>query len=140
MKTLLLDKAYTKLNKDPTNTITSQKTKTLIEKSNIFSKIKLTLKPTNSLPLRLYSLPKIHKLDNPLQPIVSAINSPTYNFSRFLAQELKSLIGKSGTHRLHLKNPKNLIASCRHISELRCRIPLHTGPNQSHTRHNQVIK
>jgi len=60
MKTLLLDKAYTRLDKDPTNTI-AQKTKILIENSNFPSKIKLTLKSTNSFPPRLYGLPKIHK-------------------------------------------------------------------------------
>jgi len=53
MKILLLDKAYTKLNKDRINTI-ARNTKTLIEKSNIPSKIKLTLKLTNPLPPRLY--------------------------------------------------------------------------------------
>jgi len=74
MKTLLLDKAYTRLDKDPTNTI-AQKTKTLIEKSNFPSKIKLTLKPTNPFPPRLYGLPKIYKPDNSLRPIVRVINS-----------------------------------------------------------------
>jgi len=97
MKTLLLDKAYTGFDKDPTNTIT-QKIKTFIKKNNFPSKIKLTLKPTNPLPPRLYGLPKIHEPDNPFRPIVSAINSLTYDLSRFLAEELKPLIGKSGTH------------------------------------------
>jgi len=125
---LLLDKAYTRLNKNPTNTI-AQKTK-ILEKSNIFSKIKLTLKPINPLLPRLYS----QKNTNPIiLSIVSAINSSTYDFSRFLAQELKPLIGKYGTHivnsTLHSKNP---IASCRHTSEFRCRIPLHTDSNQRH--------
>jgi len=94
MNTLLLDKVYTRLHKDPI----AQKTKTLIEKSNIHSRIKLTLKPTNPLSPRPHGLPKIHKLDNSLRPIVSVINSSTYDLSRFLAQELKSLIEKSETH------------------------------------------
>jgi len=34
----------------------------------------------------------------PLRPIVSAINSPTYDLSRFLTEELKPLIGKFETH------------------------------------------
>jgi len=58
MKNLLSDKAYKKLDKDPINTI-AQNTKILVEKSNISSKTKSILKPTNSPP-RLYGLPKVH--------------------------------------------------------------------------------
>jgi len=97
MKSLLLDKIYIRFDKDPTNTI-AQKCKILIEKSNFPSKIKLTLKPTNLLRSRLYGLPKIYKPDNPLRPIVSATNFPTYDLSRFLAKELKPLIRQSGIH------------------------------------------
>ncbi|KAG5339443.1 ALF aldolase, partial [Acromyrmex heyeri] len=84
MKNLLLDKAYKKLDKDPINII-AQNTKILVEKSNI---------PTNPLPPRLYRLPKVHKPNIPLRPIVSAIHSPTYNLSRFL----QPLTGKSESH------------------------------------------
>jgi len=78
MKNLLSDKADKKLeNKDPTNTI-AQNTKILMEKNNIPSKIKSTLKPTNSLSPRL-GLPKVHK-PNPLRLIVSVIHFLTYNF------------------------------------------------------------
>ncbi|XP_018372103.1 PREDICTED: uncharacterized protein LOC108766985 [Trachymyrmex cornetzi] len=97
MKNLLSDKAYKKLDKDPTNTI-AQKTKTLVEESNIPSKTKSTLKPTNPLPPRLYGLPKVHKPDIPFRPIVSAIRSPTYSLSRFLAQTLQPLTGKTESH------------------------------------------
>ncbi|KAG5346220.1 ALF aldolase, partial [Acromyrmex charruanus] len=55
---------------------------------------KSILKPTNPLPPRLYRLPKVHKPNIPLRPIVSAIHSPTYNLSRFL----QSLTGKSESH------------------------------------------
>jgi len=59
MKNLLSDKAYKKLDKDPINTI-AQNIKILVEKSNISSKTKSILKPTNSPP-RLYGLPKVTK-------------------------------------------------------------------------------
>ncbi|XP_018311528.1 uncharacterized protein [Mycetomoellerius zeteki] len=97
MKNLLSDKAYKKLDKDPTNTI-AQKTKTLVEESNIPSKTKSTLKPANSLPPRLYRLPKVHKPNIPFRPIVSAIHSPTYSLSRFLAQTLQPLTGKTESY------------------------------------------
>jgi len=80
IKNLLSDKAYKKLDKDPTNTI-AQNIKILMEKSNIPSKIKSTLKSTYPLPPRLYGLSKVHKPNIPLRLIVSAIHSPTYNLS-----------------------------------------------------------
>ena len=51
----------------------------------------LIFKSTNPLPPRLYGLSKVHKPNIPLKPIVSAIHSPTYNLSRFLAQTLQPL-------------------------------------------------
>ena len=97
MKGLLSDKTYRKLDKDPTNTIT-QNTRDLVEKSNIPNETKKTLKPTNPLPPRLYGLPKIHKPNVPLRPIVSVIKSPTFNLSRFLAKTLQPLTGKTESH------------------------------------------
>ena len=41
---------------------------------------------------RFYGLPKIHKASVPLRPIVSFINSPTYNLSKFLSRILSSLL------------------------------------------------
>jgi len=41
-----------------------------------------------SIP-RIYRVPKIHKTGTPLRPIVSSINSPTYNLEGHLAQILK---------------------------------------------------
>ena len=38
--------------------------------------------------LRLYGLPKVHKSDVPLCPIVSFVSSPTYALSKFLASLL----------------------------------------------------
>ncbi|XP_018399456.1 PREDICTED: uncharacterized protein LOC108777143 [Cyphomyrmex costatus] len=70
MESLLTDKTYTRLDRDLTNRI-ERKTSILLEKSGLHSKIKATLKPANSLPPRLYGLPKIHKPNIPLRPIIS---------------------------------------------------------------------
>ena len=86
MKNLLSDKAYKKLDKDPTNTIAQNK---ILVKKNIPSKTKSTLKLTNPLPPRLYGLPKVIKSNIPFRLIVSAVH-PTYNLSHFLAQILLS--------------------------------------------------
>jgi len=95
-------------------------------------KIKLTLKFTNPLPPRLYGLPKIHKPDNPLRRIVRAVNYPIYDLSRFLAQELKPLIKKTGTHiinstdfiqkiRLH---PADILVSVIDVKSLFTQVPI----------------
>ena len=42
-----------------------------------------------------YGLIKIHKVNNPVRPIISTINSPTYNLSKILSKFLYE----------HLKNP-----------------------------------
>ena len=44
---------------------------------------------------RVYGLPKIHKHDRPLRPIVLSINSPTYNLAKMLSRILNPLVGKS---------------------------------------------
>ena len=49
------------------------------------------LRPTGSCPSKLYGLPKIHKKDTPLRPIISQIGSYTYNVAKFLVPILKPL-------------------------------------------------
>ncbi|XP_018054394.1 PREDICTED: uncharacterized protein LOC108691230 [Atta colombica] len=83
MKNLLSDKAYKKLDKNPTNIIAQNKI--LVKKSNISSKTKSTLILMNPFPPRLYGLSKIYKQNIPFRLIVSAIHSLTYNLSCFLA-------------------------------------------------------
>ncbi|KAG5348176.1 DEAF1 factor, partial [Acromyrmex charruanus] len=60
-------------------------------------KKKMKIKPTNLLS-RLYGLPKVHKPNILLRPIVNATHSPTYNLACFLAQTLQPLTGKSESH------------------------------------------
>ena len=47
-----------------------------------------------TMPL-LYRLPKIHKAGAPLKPIVSFLNSPTYQLSKHLLTLLALLVGQS---------------------------------------------
>ena len=46
----------------------------------------------------LYGLPKVHKPDVPLRPIVSFVNSPTYHLSKHLVGLLSPLVGNSSSH------------------------------------------
>lgn len=47
---------------------------------------------------RIYGLPKIHKEGTPLRPVVSSVQSPTYNMSKFLANSISKILGKSEYH------------------------------------------
>ena len=50
------------------------------------------------MPPKFYGLPKIHKPDTPLRPIVSSCGSVTYGMAKELAKILKPLVGKSPHH------------------------------------------
>lgn len=48
----------------------------------------------NALPPRIYGLPKVHKENSPLRPVVSTIGTSAYSLSRFLAEILGMTIDK----------------------------------------------
>ena len=52
---------------------------------------------TTSPPARFYGLPKIHKSNCPMRPIVSACGTSTYNLAKFLTKILKTYTGKSSS-------------------------------------------
>ncbi|XP_054706778.1 uncharacterized protein LOC129216588 [Uloborus diversus] len=87
---------YRSLTKDPTAKILRE-TNRLIKDSLIPPEIQRTIKKSEALPPRLYGLPKFHKSGVPLRPIVSAIGSPTYEVSKYIAGLLKPFIGLSSS-------------------------------------------
>ncbi|XP_048001897.1 uncharacterized protein LOC125238587 [Leguminivora glycinivorella] len=50
-------------------------------------------KPKIVLPPKLYGLPKVHKTNVPLRPIVSQISSPTYDLAKHVGSVLQPLVG-----------------------------------------------
>jgi hypothetical protein len=91
---LLNDGSYSVLKRDPTGSIKRAVTD-LIKMASIPEEDKKKLIPQNPRIPRLYCLPKVHKPNIPFRPIVSAIGSPTYNVSRYLATLLKPLVGQT---------------------------------------------
>ena len=53
--------------------------------------------PQVVFPPKFYGLPKIHKSDTPLRPIVSSHGSVTYGVAKEITKILKPLVGKSST-------------------------------------------
>ena len=68
----------------------------LFTKNRISQQTYRYLHSTDSIAPRVYGLPKIHKIGFPFRPIVSFINSPLYNLSKFIAVLLTPLVGVNG--------------------------------------------
>ncbi|CAB4012864.1 Hypothetical predicted protein [Paramuricea clavata] len=103
MDTLVNDgNTYKKLKNDPSKKLQHNLNKKLwplhlanIIKKPLYSKLCCSVAQAP----KLYGLPKIHKENTPMRPIVSFCSSPTYELSKYLARILKPLIERS-EHRL----------------------------------------
>ena len=63
-------------------------------------------------PPKLYGLPKLHKPNIPMRPIVSLCGSPTYQLSKYLTTVLKPLTDKS---RHKLQSTENFIDAIKTV-------------------------
>lgn len=90
---------YTLLKKDPTKSYESKIERTLRKhKEHFTEQTRKKLTPHHSKTPHMYGLPKIHKENVPLRPIVSSKNSPNRELCRFLLPILKPLAGHTETH------------------------------------------
>ena len=62
--------------------------------------------PTGAVIPKFYGLPKVHKENTPLRPIVSSIGSVTYGVAKEVSRIIKPLVG-STEH--HVNNSKEFI-------------------------------
>ena len=69
--------------------------------------------PTGCVPPKFYSLPKIHKPDTPLRPIVSSCGPVTYGVAKELTKILKPLVGKSPHH---INSTQDFVEQVKHIT------------------------
>ena len=98
ISTLIENGPYQLLNKDPTDRLTrklSEKLLTLKRNGHLSEAVYNKIRPRHKQPPRIYGLPKIHKADVPLRPIVSCVNTFAYDLSAYLANILSPLTGKS---------------------------------------------
>ncbi|VDP45949.1 unnamed protein product [Schistosoma mattheei] len=65
------------------------------------------LKPSGSVLPNLYGLPKIHKHNNPLRPILSMRGSPTHELAKWLVKLLNPIHTK--LYKFSLKDTRELI-------------------------------
>ena len=82
---LLNQNTYKVISKDPTNTIKNKLInilKNIKTKSGLGTNIYKSMYPTGCVPPKFYGLPKIHKPDTPLRPIVSSCGTVTYGWPK----------------------------------------------------------
>jgi hypothetical protein len=95
LNALLESRVYEPLPKDPAAKIERKVLKLIYKhKTALQTDLKTKLTPYNSKPPHLYGLPKVHKCDIPLRPVVSSIDSPCYALVGFLHKILSPLVGK----------------------------------------------
>ena len=92
------DTTYKKLERDPTKVYKSKLVNTMKEwkrTKTISDALYYRIYPTSEAVPKFYRLPKVHKNNVPLRPIVSSIGSITYKTAKFLASILSPLVGKT---------------------------------------------
>lgn len=72
---------------------------------------KKSLTVYNSTSPRIYGLPKLHKPNTPLRPVVSFTKAPTYNLSSFLAKILSCIANDE----LNIVNSRHLIHMLKNV-------------------------
>ena len=98
---LLSQTTYNKINNDPTTKHKNRLInllKTIKSEGGITEALYRKLYPTEAGVPKFYGLPKIHKKETPLRPIVSSIGSVSYATSKELTRILKPLVGRSPYH------------------------------------------
>ena len=113
---LLHTSTYQILRTDPTNKHKNKLIsllKTIKAEGGIGETTYKKLYPSGATTPTYYGLPKVHKEDTPLRPIVSSIGSATYETAKELSRILRPLVGKS-TH--HVRNNQDFIQSIQDIT------------------------
>ena len=114
--TLLNQNTHSSIPWDPINTIKDKlinilkRVKSQIGRSNQTYK---AMYPTGCVPPKFYGLPKIHKPNPPLRPIVSSCGLVMYGVAKELAKILKPLVGKSPHH---INITQDFVEQIRHIT------------------------
>ena len=109
---------YQHLSKDTSLTIHKELIKTLQDYKNnsfIFETEYTQQGPhgSNFPAARFYGLPKIHKNNMPMHPIVSACGTATYNTAKFITKTLQSYCGKMSHF---VKDSTDFIQKIKHLS------------------------
>ncbi|XP_050559861.1 uncharacterized protein LOC118265684 [Spodoptera frugiperda] len=91
---------YKRVNYNPTARTNRSTHKIIKECQQILTDdtFKYLLRPRNVQPPKIFGLPKVHKPNVPLRPIVSQIDSPTYHLAKHVASILQPLVARSTSY------------------------------------------
>ena len=106
---------YEVLNRDPTPALQRKLNNKLLTRTKtdeIDFRLYNRLRCSVPQPPKLYGLPKLHKPNIPMRPIVSFCGSPTYQLSKYLTNVLKPLSDES---RHKLQSTENFIVAIKII-------------------------
>lgn len=104
MTDLFQNDSYKILKDDPTKRVQVKNNlilKHLYEDGYISESKRISLSVHNSQPPRAYGLPKVHKPNFPLRPVISCVNCPTSKLAKYLVSILNNL---SSTFVFGIKN------------------------------------
>ena len=113
---LLSQNTYRSIQWDPTNTIKNKLInicKRVKSQTGLNNQTYKSMYPTGCVPPKFYGLPKIHKPDTPLRPIVSSCGSVTYGVAKEHAKILKPLVGKFPHH---INSTQDFVEQGRHMT------------------------
>ena len=109
-------RTYREIKKDPTNKLKTKlvnllkKTKT---EGGISDQLYKKMYLTGAVAPKIYGLPKIHKRDIPLRPIVSSRSSINYEVAKELSRILRPLVG---SFPYHIKNTGDFVQQLKGIT------------------------
>ncbi|XP_045482952.1 uncharacterized protein LOC123686796 [Harmonia axyridis] len=108
------ENGFVKLDNNPTSRLINKVKNFKVSKEfeDEFGKYRNLILPNPKIP-KLYGLPKLHKDNIPIRPIVSYINTPVYKISKFLSDKLKDLTEFKPTY--GIKNSGQLVDSLRNL-------------------------
>ena len=102
------------LSSDPTPKFQKQIINTLNESSNYLPKNQnlYSLRIMSPQAPILHGLPKLHKIDHPIRPVVSYINDPAYKICKYLNNLLHGIF----TSKFSIKNSLELTQALQHLN------------------------
>ena len=113
---LLSQNTYRSIQWDPTNTIKNKLInilKRIKSQTGLNNQMYKAMYPTGCVLPKIYGLPKLHKPDTPLRPMVSSCGSVIYGMAKELTKILKPLVGKSPHH---INITQDFVEQVRHIT------------------------
>ncbi|XP_050511970.1 uncharacterized protein LOC126888016 [Diabrotica virgifera virgifera] len=117
VENFLSDNTFIPLNKSPMNKLNTDLKAILSNHSTFFEHLQTNPKSfivKNPLIPHLYGLPKIHKLNFPIRPVVSFVNTPLSNLAQFVNKLLNDLINYSPKYTV--KNTQELVSKLSSIT------------------------